>query len=220
VKRLHALVFASPLLSALLSACVYDGDQRCGPHQRLLSADRCECEAGYVPGAEGCEPCAENEEESAGACVCVAGFARPAEGALCEPIPSELGTACDTEDAPCPGLDYPLCHVTEGTAGYCTSACAEDEACEGGYRCHEDGADSYCRRPPVGYGAACATDDDCAAGEATFCETIRTNQCLVPCSAGHTESCFEGEVCCDFAVFAPICVPAGACTSMSGKELP
>lgn len=213
-------MLSSLLLGIAPSACVYDGEQRCGPHQRLISADRCECEPGYVPGDEGCQVCGENEEDSAGACVCVAGYARADEAERCEPIPADLGAACDVESNPCPAGKYPLCHVTDGTSGYCTSACAGGEACDGGYQCHEQGASSFCRRPPLGYGVDCATDDDCAEGEATFCETIQSNRCLVPCSAGHTESCFEGEVCCDFTVFAPICVPADACASKSGKALP
>jgi hypothetical protein len=218
VLRLSALVLLGVLLSVAPSGCVYDPDQRCGPHQTLLDNDRCACEAGYVPGTAGCVPCADNERESNGSCVCVDGFARAAEGAACEEIPAELGATCDNQSAACqPGSKYPLCHLLDdGTAGYCTSACSSDDDCDGGYKCHHDGTKGFCRRPPVGYGASCTNDEDCASGEATFCETIQQHICLVPCSAGKTDVCFEGEACCDFVLFHPICVPSNACTQNMG----
>ncbi len=220
MKRLIALLLSSVLVGVAPVGCVYDADEPCGLHQRLISADRCACDDGYVPGERGCIPCGEDERASNGECVCVEGFARPATGAACEPLPAELGVACDTESAPCPAGKYPLCHVTDGTAGYCTSACTgSGNECDGGYACHVDGEDSFCRRPPVGHGDSCTTDADCAGGEATFCETVQSRLCLVPCAAGNTAGCFEGEVCCDFVLFQPICVPDSACTSSGGKEL-
>jgi hypothetical protein len=218
VKRLSGLVWLSALLSVAPSACVYDSSQRCGPHQVLLGSDRCACEAGYVPGTSGCVPCAENELESNGECVCGEGYARPAEGAACELIPEALGAACGGDGALC-ASEYPLCHSTDDGQSYCTSSCTSDDDCTGGYRCHEDGANSYCRRPPVGYGNKCKSDDDCADGEATYCDTIQSHLCLVRCSAGKTDVCFEGEGCCDFTLFNPICVPDGVCAMKGGKEL-
>lgn len=218
VNRLIGLVGSGALLSVVLSACVYDGDNRCGPHQVLLSADRCGCEEGFVPGTAGCVACGNHEQATNGQCLCVDGYARPEQGAACAPIPETLGVACDTETSPCPDGKYSLCHVTDGTSGYCTSACSDTTVCDGGYRCHDAGADGFCRRPPVGYLDDCDRDADCT-GEASFCETIRTHQCLVPCAAGKTAGCFEGEVCCDFAIFRPICVPNDACTSMTGTEV-
>jgi len=220
VVRLSGLVLLGALLSVVSSACVYDSSQRCGPHQTILDNDRCACEMGYVPGTSGCIPCGDDEREVNGVCVCVKGFARPADGAACEIIPATLGAACDTKSAPCPaGSKYPLCHLTDGTSGYCTSACASSDGCDGGYKCHENGTDSFCRRPPLGYDDMCKTDDDCAGGEAIFCETIQQHVCLVPCSAGKTDVCFEGESCCDFVIFQPICVPTDACTTNSGTVI-
>jgi hypothetical protein len=219
VKRLTGLIWLSALLSVAPSACVYDAGQRCGPHQTEIDKDRCICEEGYVPGAAGCVPCGAHETASNGVCVCDDDYARPADGAACEPIPAALGTACDTTTAPCAAGPYPLCHVTDGSDGYCTKACGADQDCDGGYKCHVDGADSYCRRPPLGYGDTCQSDDDCATGEATYCETLQSNLCLVPCAAGKTDVCFEGEVCCDFSVFEPICVPSNACSDKGGAPL-
>lgn len=219
MKRISCLLGLSALGALLAPACVYDPDQRCGPHQVEIDNDRCACEAGYVPGESGCVPCAEHELAVNGSCNCVEGYARPAEGEACEPIPTSLGGDCDTDSAPCVDESYPLCHPTEGTSGYCTSSCSDDADCQGGYACHADGADSYCRRPPLGYGKSCETSDDCADGEATYCEALRTHTCIVPCQAGRTDVCFEGEVCCDFAIFEPVCVPAAACEA-NGTELP
>lgn len=218
VKRLTALLGITGLASLWASACVYDPDERCGPRQVLIDNDRCVCEAGFVPGEGGCVTCGENEQESGGECLCVEGYARPAEGAACEEIPDQLGLACDADSEPCAEGEYSLCHVTEGTSGYCTSACSSDDDCSGGYRCHEAGADSYCRRPPLGYLDDCKSDADCADGEATYCETLQENKCLVPCSAGNTDVCFEGEVCCNYVIFTPICVPQSACAP-NGTEV-
>lgn len=205
-------------MTIIASACLYDPDQRCGPHQVLISNNRCACEPGFIPGDHGCEPCAENERELNGACVCVDGFARPAEGVSCEEIPEQLGAACDNVSAPCEG-SYPLCHAIDGSEGYCTNACQGDEDCSGGYKCHVDGGAGFCRRPPLGYGDSCETSEDCAGGEATFCEVIQQRVCLVPCSAGNTDGCFEGEVCCNFVLFEPICVPPAACSENGGLEV-
>lgn len=206
-------------MGSLPLACVYDDGQRCGPHQTLISNDRCTCDEGFVPAAEGCVPCAEHEEEQGGACICVGGYARPADGAACEPIPETLGADCDTASKPCADATYSLCHVTEGTRGYCTSKCESSDDCDGGFKCHEDGANSYCRRQALGYGDQCQSDDDCS-GEASYCDVISRHLCLVPCSAGHSDVCFEGEVCCDFVLFNPICVPDAACSDNGGTALP
>jgi hypothetical protein len=220
VLRLSGLVLLGLVLSVAPVACVYDGDNRCGPHQVLLSEDRCACDDDYIPGPGGCVPCGENERASNGSCVCVDGFARAADNAACAEIPAELGADCDTDSTPCPdGSKYPLCHVVNGTSGYCTSTCADSGDCDGGYKCHQNGSDSFCRRPPIDYGNSCQTADDCAGGEATFCETIQSHLCLVPCEAGKTDGCFEGDVCCDFAIFHPICVPSNACESMTGTVI-
>jgi hypothetical protein len=220
VKRLFALAWLSALLGVLVPGCVYDSSDRCGPHQKDFKDDRCTCEDGYVPGDEGCVPCGDNERDSNGECVCVDGYARPSDGEACRLIPKDLGAECDADSAPCADEDYPLCHSVSGSAGYCTNACTSDDDCTGGYKCHLDGADGFCRRPPLGFGDSCKSDDDCAEGEATFCEKIQSHLCIVPCSAGHTDGCFEGDVCCDYQLFEPVCVPEARCTSMSGTVVP
>lgn len=218
MKRLITLFGFGALLSVAASACVYDPDDRCGEHQRFES-DRCWCEPGFVPGDAGCVPCGELEMEVNGSCVCLDGYARPSEGAACEAIPTALGEPCDSAGQGCSDERYPLCHLTSDSEGYCTSACSSEEpACDGGYKCQDEGAGSYCRRPPLGYGKSCETSADCAGGEASYCETLQSHVCIVPCQAGMTDVCFVGEVCCDFVLFEPVCVPTSACDA-NGTEV-
>lgn len=194
------------------TACLYDASDRCGPHQVSISDDRCVCEDNYVPSTSGCVACGENERSSSGACVCIDGYARGSDAQACEPIPAELGAECDTDSAPCPeGTAYPLCRVTDGTSGYCTNTCESSDDCEGGYKCQDSGDERFCRRPPLGFGDSCESDEDCT-GEATACETVMSHLCLVPCAAGDSAGCFVGDVCCGFLGDFVVCVPSEACT--------
>lgn len=212
LKRLYGFVIASALLGLLPTACLYDSGDRCGPHQVTISNDRCACEDNYVPSTSGCVACGENEKSTNGACVCVVGYGRASPAEACEPIPAELGAECDTDGAPCPeGTAYPLCHVTDGTSGYCTNTCSSSEDCDGGYKCQEGGEENYCRRPPLGFGDDCDSDEDCAGGEATACEATQSHLCLVPCAAGDSAGCFVGDVCCGFPGDFVVCVPTEAC---------
>jgi hypothetical protein len=210
--RIAPLLRLSWLGFVVAPGCVYDSSERCSPHQVEINNDRCTCEAGYVPGDAGCVPCAENEEERSGACVCSEGYARASDDAACEPIPGGLGVECETSES-C-GADYPVCHLTENNGGYCTTiGCGSSDDCEAGYMCQSDGDISYCRRPPLGYGKTCDSQADCADGEATFCEVLQSNVCIVPCTAETTDVCFQGEVCCDFSLFkaGTVCTPTAAC---------
>lgn len=212
--RLSGWVCLCGLFGLVPSACLYDGDDRCGPHQVSISNDRCACEENFIPGANGCVPCGENEVSLNGACSCADGFARANIGDPCELPPAELGVECDTESNPCTEARYPLCHVTEGTSGYCTNECGSSDDCDGAYKCQgQEGGESFCRRPPVGLSDSCDSDADCEGKEATACEAIQSHQCLVPCAAGDTAGCFVGDACCSFPGPFVACVPAFACTA-------
>jgi len=210
LMRLSGWVCLCGLFGIIPSACLYDPDDRCGPNQVSISNDRCACVEGYVPGENGCIACGENEVASNGACSCAEGFARASDTEPCEPPPGELGVECDTESKPCPDEKYSLCHVTDGSSGYCTNSCTNSEDCDGGYRC-QDGPESFCRRPPVGLSQPCDSDEECAGFEATACEAVQSHQCLVPCAAGDTGGCFVGDACCAFPGPFVVCVPADAC---------
>jgi hypothetical protein len=207
--RLGALVFTG----ALFLGCLYDADDRCSPGTALIDGIVCVCAEGSVLTDEGCVACGENEVAASGACVCASGFSRASEGAPCAAGPSTLGVACDTASAPCTDATYDVCHVTSGTAGYCTEGCASSADCEGGFACDVAATPPYCRRPPTGAGQTCATDADCAGTEATLCESRMSHQCVVVCDPAASE-CFPGMKCCDFTMFgapAPFCLPDGSC---------
>jgi hypothetical protein len=210
-----------PLLSlaALLAGavgCVYDPNHRCDDYE-VLSADgrQCVCMPGAAMTAHGCTLCGANEVAGNGTCDCVAGYSRPAPGLACQQVPSAQGAACDTLSAPCTDPTYTTCHVTNGTAGYCTNVgCTTSAECPNGYACAVDAQPPYCRRPPVGAGRACQTSADCASSEATYCDSFMTHQCLVQGCALAPDNCFAGTVCCDltsFGVPQPICVQSGTC---------
>jgi hypothetical protein len=152
--------------------------------------------------------------------VCEEGFARPEQGAACALVPGGLGDECNVDDNPCGAGAYAECHVTgEGSDGYCTSTGCESESdCEAGYMCEAGDGPSYCRRPPTGYGETCASDEDCEGNDASFCETLQSKVCLVPCAPGRPSDCFDGEVCCDLSIFQAgiICTPEGTCPTQSG----
>jgi hypothetical protein len=201
-------------LAAVIAGCVYDADDRCGPGQLLYDESRCICAEGAVLTAQGCVPCAENEVVGGSACVCAEGFWRPTADTTCQAVPSALGVACDVTGAPCSDPSYNLCFAATGTAGYCTSECTTSEECAGGYVCDAVAAPPYCRRPPTGFGRACATDADCASTEATYCESSTLYQCVVRDCSPANQDCFPGTQCCDlsqFGVPAPLCLPNGAC---------
>ena len=207
------------VLGPLISGCLYDAEVPCSPGQVLVNDAVCVCAEGSALTDQGCVPCGQNEVAGANGCVCADGTSRAAEGAPCEAGPSALGVACDTQGAPCSDAAYNVCHVTSdsggsATGGYCTEACTSSEDCEGGYACDVAATPTYCRRPPTGMGLACASNDDCAGNEASFCEGFMLHQCVVANCSTAAQDCFPGTKCCDFTAFgapAPFCLPDGAC---------
>jgi hypothetical protein len=63
----------------------------------------------------------------------------------------------------------------------------------------------------------CASSDDCAANDATFCEIFNTKLCYVEGCSLSKNDCFIGYECCDLGVLSSgiiqkqICVKAGTC---------
>jgi hypothetical protein len=203
-----------PALVALLFACTYDPDDRCGPHQ-VLSSDplRCQCEEGFALTASGCVACGVHEVPGEGGCVCESGYERAADATTCEPLPMSLGRDCD-EKAPCRDEPYDFCDVGDSGQGYCTSrGCATSSDCSGGYGCDTSVTPSICRRPPLGLGKSCSSAADCADGEATFCDTFESHQCLVQDCTLAPDSCFVGWECKDLTSLGlaiTLCVPEGS----------
>lgn len=212
-RRLVRL-FAAGLAAGAVAGCIYDDDDRCSDNQVAFDS-LCVCAPGSAWTAQGCVVCAENEQPGANGCECVAGFARPSAEAACEPLPSGLGDACDTVDAPCGEGPFDHCQVVSGTSGYCTRIdCGDSLPCEGGYACETRSGAPFCRRAPLGLGTPCESADDCAGTEATWCDTFQTQQCIVQGCSLADQDCFGDQVCCDlsqFGVPVPLCLPAGGC---------
>lgn len=217
--RLTRLLCVGLVLALVPVGCLYDSKHRCGNNQHEIEYDRCVCDDGFIADKYGCHACGDKEEVKQNACVCVEGYGRTSTDGPCEPLPETQGIACNDTDMPCPAGEFELCHIDSGAEGYCTNSCKSDDDCVNDYRCHDLGADSFCRRQATGHGDECASDDDCAGKEADYCEVIQSHLCLVRCSAGNTAGCFEGESCCDFAIFNPICVPTTECMKNGGKAL-
>ena len=195
--------------------CVYDADERCGPNQSLYEDTRCVCAEGSAWNADGCVPCGENEQVTANGCECLAGYLRPTADAACQEVPPGLGLACDDASAACTDSVYGHCQLVAGASGYCTSVgCTGSEQCEAGYACDTRAATPFCRRPPIGLGAPCETEGDCAGTEATWCDSFTSKRCVVQGCSIQAQDCFGDLQCCDrsqYGVPAPLCLPPGAC---------
>ena len=215
MRVLRGFAAGVAVMFPLVTSCVYDAEDRCDENQILWEGKRCICVEGAVLTDAGCKMCGANERPVAESCECVQGYSRPTPEAACEPVPAALGAACDTASTPCSDAVYAHCQVVSGTTGYCTNTgCTATSGCIGGYACDTSTAAPYCRRPPVGQGAACDTTQDCAAYEATFCESFQTHQCLVEGCSTTADTCFVGYECCDLTSLGlnnTLCVPAGAC---------
>jgi hypothetical protein len=195
-------------------ACTFDPDDRCDAHQEAYGdGERCVCEEGTAFTESGCVPCGEHEEPGSNGCVCVSGYTRPSEDAACEPAPEALGAACDA-DHPCGDATYSHCQPAADETGYCTTAgCTSSADCSGGYACDTSTAPTVCKRPPTGLGKSCAGAADCAEGEATFCDTFQTHQCLVQNCSLSPNDCFVGWTCTDLSSLGlpvTLCVPEGS----------
>lgn len=196
--------------------CLYDPQDRCSAGE-VLAPDgfRCVCGEGFAWTAAGCVACAEDEVPGPSGCACAEGLVRSSPEAACEAVPSALGRACNPSGATCAEAPYDYCHVTTGTAGYCTQrGCVSSGECEAGYACNSAATPSYCERPPRGMGQACASAADCAGTDATWCDTFMTHTCIVQGCSVAAQNCFGGGSCCDLSQFGvpqPLCLPPGAC---------
>lgn len=209
IAVLWGLMVGTPL------ACTYDPDDPCGPNEEMYGDGlRCVCVAGAALTPTGCVMCGANEEPGAASCECVAGYRRPAGGGPCEEAPtSGPGTPCD-DAAPCLDPLASHCQPSASGSGYCTTVDCAETPCVDGYGCDESVSPSVCVRAPLGQGMSCSSDADCAGTEATFCDTVESDSCLVRGCSVAPDDCFVGWSCCDLSNLGlreTICVPDGAC---------
>jgi hypothetical protein len=174
----------------------------------------CDENSAYVEEL-GCVPCGEHEIPGASGCECAPGYQRSGPAAACEALPAGQGVACNATDMPCTDAEYGVCQMVDATHGYCTSTgCSSSDDCEGDYACDTAASPAVCIRPPVGQGQSCASAEDCAGTEATYCDTFVNQACLVQGCSLDPDDCFPGWECCDLSAFGvaePICIPEGDC---------
>ncbi len=199
-----------PFVLAQTVGCIL-GDHKCGAHQvQTQDADEivlCVCEPGAVALPDGsCKPCGENEEPNAGQCACKSGYARETPESDCEE--SAIGQACNAMQS-C-SEPYPYCVASAGGDGYCTATDCENNAdCPSGFTCEREGAMRFCKRLPTGVGVTCASADDCASFDATYCETFQAKACLLQKCATGDIKCPNEWGCCDFGALLGVsfCLP-------------
>lgn len=143
---------------ALIAACVYDADQRCGPDQEFSEElNYCVCVKGTAWTENGCQRCGRNEVIGAAGCECRSGYRRV--GGRCEEAPEPepepegdggsstdvdetdsgpegLGMSC-REDADCAGTEAEYCD-TLVTMGCLVVGCTLGGSdCPTGYECQD-----------------------------------------------------------------------------------
>ncbi|MDF3067761.1 MAG: hypothetical protein K0R38_3362 [Polyangiaceae bacterium] len=194
--------------AAAAQGCLVDLDDRCGKNQHYdASSEVCVCDAELAREGGECVRCGANETGSADGCVCVEGFSRANAESACE-AGAVLGEPCEI-DADC-GEGYDHCALEPGAeAGYCTaSGCSTEADCPTDYGCNTRPSPTYCERPPQGLGTPCTSGDDCAGFEASYCETVSAQACLVNDCAPDPDKCHGDWVCCDIGLLSQsLCIP-------------
>ena len=196
-RRAAAALFGS-LAVLVFASCVYDSNNRCGPHQVLKfdSIEVCACDEHSVgSAANGCVPCGTNEVVGPTGCECAAGY-----GKSSPTDPCTLGVIADA--------GAPIDQGDADTLPAQVVACTSDADCTGGSACDLKVSPSICRKPPVGLGKTCSASSDCAGTEATFCDTVVTKACAVEGCSLAPDNCFPGYVCCDLSKYG---IPTKLC---------
>jgi hypothetical protein len=165
------------LVVTLLSSCIIDKDERCDEGQvyvensGLISA-MCLCAPGSIPDSDGigCVSCGKHETVMNGKCACEAGYTQASDGGACEK--AAIGTEC-TDAASCSEA-FPYC-VADGDEHYCSVEDCTATSCPAGFACEPTESSSFCKKLPKGLGASCMSNDDCADGDAKFCDTQMTH---------------------------------------------
>lgn len=106
--------------------------------------------------------------------------------------------------------DNERCVCPEGTV-FSTNRCVAEPPAAGG--AGGAGGASTTGDAPEGLGDPCTGPDDCAGTDATYCDTIVTQTCLVENCNVDNDDCYTGYQCCDLTMFQlpTLCVPEGTC---------
>jgi hypothetical protein len=195
------------LVLVAAAGCVYDASDRCGPNMIFVAKlEACLCADNAIVEDLGCKACEPDEVVIAGACGCAPGSAKSADD-VCERI-AGLGDACASA-GDCTNPAYAYC--APGVAGStCTSTCDDDAGCGDAYTCATWEPQPYCRQF-VGLGMSCTSSADCAATDATFCDTYQSHTCIVAGCSLDNGACPRGTMCCDFSQYGFGTLCAAAC---------
>ncbi len=216
------------LLALTSSGCLYDGEDRCSPGEKVNSWGFCVCLPGHAPisrgiflptgtaerplGRRGCAPCAGHEIIQGDRCVCEPGYVANGEGTCVATHAPEVnyGAACNKSgDCTGPGatcIDDDVLAMQTRSAYCSTRGCRDVSECpaQQGYGCFVTDGQSLCRKPADGEGDACDMNDGtesnpaCTA-EATACAFGR---CTAPYVCRDAADCTPGLICCDLSAFA------------------
>lgn len=208
--RLKDLVFVCgvALVIQLFSGCLYDGDERCGQNQELSeSGDACVCVDGAAQIGKVCVVCGENEVPGEGECVCDELYEKNGAG-QCVSALLGFGEEC-TDDSDCPETGAERCVAIDG-GSICTSSCESAADCPSPAGCAIDAEDPFCVPAPSGLDVACASSDECAEFDASYCETMLENKCKVQCK-DEPGVCHGDFACCDYTslIGAALCISPG-----------
>jgi hypothetical protein len=203
------------VIAGFSSSCILD--ERCDEdqvHKIEGTLDYCECAPGTIrdPKGYGCRRCSSHEVVKNDMCVCKEGFAKASPNGSCEAVTGQvIGAECS--DASSCIEPYPYC-ASDGPERYCTLENCTDSNCPDGYTCETIESQKFCAKLPTGLDATCTSNEDCAAFDASECDTFNRKCVLGGCAAGRVQ-CPSTWICCDIGMFLPgtsfCAAPGGMC---------
>jgi hypothetical protein len=203
------LAYAS---AGLTLGCLVDLDAPCGEGFVPNGSGGCTCLPDSVVVAGQCTPCDAHSHPSGQSCVCDRGFEQVGGRGACV---AEADPPAQSLDASTPGAD---------SAPPLSNTCSASIECSAGQLCDVHGSKT-CVASPDGLGISCKASADCAATEATYCDTFSTHTCQLQGCKDQAGVCAGDLTCCDYAILGTsLCVPpeslqAGECPA-PGQLIP
>lgn len=211
------------IATAFLASCIIDKDKsdRCSEGQVYveetlggIDSAECLCAPGSMPNPSGvgCIGCGEHQSVMNGKCACDVGYSAASDGGVCEKV--AIGAACGgASDCSEP---FAYC-AQDGDDHYCSADSCDESSCPTGFACQPKDGDtpSYCKKLPKGLGASCMSSEDCASGEAKFCDTTMTHSCILTGCASGDVKCPGYYGCCDLNSLVAglsVCTPPSGLT--------
>lgn len=228
--RWLTLAGSASFITLWVPSCLYDDSKPCGDDLKFDGdVGRCVCPQGSVYSPTGCIKCGEHQIVQGAMCVCEEGYIGAADGScLVDPTSTSTSTSTSSGTSSTTGGGGESGAGGEGGAGAdggedtttetatSTSSttgaapeCTVNDDCEATELC-----DAGVCRQPTGWGATCATNDECAGFEADLCDAFQL-KCTVSNCTNTPNTCPAAYDCCDFSAVPPfnaiMCIPAGYC---------